>query len=92
MATAAVPFTTGALYGQDAPIHFGLSGSGIWNDEGARVARVFSDGAVLVEGTDQLVGFANEGTVIDLSGDTLAVVELSPSRACPDDFLGSVRE
>lgn len=83
-------FHSGQLYGRDGvPISLSLAGSGLWSP-GHRTASalIYDDQTVRHTRADtEVIGHFIEGTIIDSSGDTLAVLELATGRACPSDFL-----
>lgn len=82
-------FESGKLYTGTREAGASLYGPGIWlNDRGrARpLGRVHADGNITNNAGD-VAAHIEGGVIIDLDGDTLAVVEMAVGRGCPDDFL-----
>ena len=81
-------FRWGWLFGHDGqPTGFGLHGGHIVN-AGVRVAPIDADGWV-INNVSERVGCLDEGVVLDIDGNTLALVELAPGIGCPAGFFAT---
>lgn len=84
-------FQWGQLYRTDTgPVGYSIAGAGVWhNPDGRQHARVYDDGSVRNGVTENLRAWWLDGALVDLNGDTIAVLEMAPGLGCPDDFLPS---
>lgn len=81
-------FRWGWLFGHvGQPTGFGLHGGHIV-DAGVRFAPIDADGWV-INNVSERVGCLDEGVVLDLDGNTLALVELAPGIGCPAGFFAT---
>ena len=82
-------FEMGHLYGGDGrPTRMILVDGNIWDlDRKHQRATVYDDGVVTSVANGEAIGYEIQGAIVDLNGDTVAVLTFAPSRACPTDFL-----
>lgn len=87
--SAEAVFVTGQLYDRDGePLGLSIAGNAIREDTGTVRALVHDDGLITTPSV-KAVGIFDGGVVIDEQGDALAMVELAPGIACPDNFLAA---
>jgi hypothetical protein len=86
---ASLGFEVGNLFGSDGrPLGIRLGDGAMWGSGAApQCAWVCDDRAILSTTSGRLVGFVDEGVILDEAGDTLAVLEFAPGRGCPDPFF-----
>jgi hypothetical protein len=82
-------FEIGQLYGWDGNrIGLTLANGNVWDlTFGSQRAVVHADDVISSTATGEAIGFHVDGALVDLNGDAVAVLALSPSRACPSAFL-----
>ncbi len=82
-------FTAGQLYYADGWAEHSLTEGALWTAQPAQCAWRYSDGSVRRLNDSHLIGWADEGVLTDVGGDTVAVVELATGPALPMDFVAA---
>ncbi|MBL8779164.1 MAG: ATP-binding protein [Acidimicrobiales bacterium] len=80
-------FTAGQLYGADGWAEHSLTEGALWTAQPAQCAWRYTDGSVRRVHDSHLIGWAGEGVLTDIDGDTVAVVELATGPALPADYV-----
>lgn len=83
-------FRRGLLYDRAGHhINVSVHRSCIWDEttNAGHIGRVQDDGSVAEGRTSQIVGWFIDGAIVDLTGDTVAVVEFATGAAVPDDWV-----
>lgn len=91
---AEVPFRRGLLHDQAGVcVYVSVGGDTIYDDRGNwHMGWVHTDGSVSATRTGKVVAWYEDGVLLDLNGDAIAVLEMAPGGACPDGFVGSTLE
>lgn len=88
---AGPPFRRGLLYDSAGVcINASVGIDAVWYDAGdAPVAQVHQDGSIFLNSSGELAAWYQDGVVLDLNGDALAVLEMAPGIGCPDAFVAT---
>jgi len=91
---AEAPFRRGLLHDQAGVcLHVSVGGDTVYDDRGNwHMGWVHTDGSVSATRTGKIVAWYEDGVLLDLAGDAIAVLELAPGVACPDEFVGTTLE
>jgi hypothetical protein len=89
-------FIRGPLYGADNTWLLNLElrpeNGIIFSPNTSGVAGLHPDGSVKSTQSGQVVGYWEDGVVVDLAGDTIAVVELAVGAGYPNDYFPQIRD
>jgi hypothetical protein len=88
---AGPPFRRGLLYDSAGVcVNVSIGIDAVWNDAwNAPLAQVHQDGSIILNSSGELIAWYEDGVVLDLNGDALAVLEMAPGVGCPDTFVAT---
>lgn len=83
-------FSRGTLFERDGrATAFVLHGGGIVTAKRRTLEAAIDETGVMRNNVSRVTGYVSEGAVLDVDGNTIAVVEFAPGGGCPDDFLAT---